>query len=294
MTTGQILAHANSPLAVKMKRHLKYGDTFLCTFPTWDEKKNEVVSRNKRHHKIVHFLHFLHLLLIWIQLYCTLTKATSLLETAEALGITIIIFGCANYSDGTLTWKLVYFLFDVGEQECLIIPACITILAILLPCKAPLLSANFCQNSHLELNFAKRFVLIMVEVFSLTTLLISADFHCILTLVPCLSFLLTELKWIENIAGGISDYRKLQVLEKIVNSVLRDRIFAVMGTKQVAPDEEDVQVSDPFEGTVWKQFCRAVNTFGTAGILYPTNGFSSTQDVKEEPSYYIQNNIDQE
>lgn len=62
------------------------------------------------------------------------------------------------------------------------------------------------------------------------TLVISTASSCVITLVPCLSFLLAELKEIENLAGsGVSDYRKLQVLEKIVNSVLRDRIFAVMG-----------------------------------------------------------------
>lgn len=80
-----------SLLAIRLKRHLKYGDTFLCIFPTWDTNRNEIVSRSKRHHKIVHFLHILHFLSIWAQFYCTKTKATNFLETAEAIGFTVMI-----------------------------------------------------------------------------------------------------------------------------------------------------------------------------------------------------------
>lgn len=117
----------------------------------------------------------------------------------------------------------------MGKLECWILPGCVTLLAILQPCKPPLLSANFCENGQLELNFANRCIFIIVEFLNMATILISAVSCCMVTLVPCLSFLLAELKGIENLAAGISDYIKLQVLEKIVNSVLRDRLLAVMG-----------------------------------------------------------------
>lgn len=94
MSTQQTLVNPNSPLVLGFKRHLKYGDTFLCNFLSWDANMNRIVARNKRHHKIVHCLHTLHFLSIWTQLYCTLTKATNFLETAEAVGFTVIILGC--------------------------------------------------------------------------------------------------------------------------------------------------------------------------------------------------------
>lgn len=88
------LTNPNTLLAVKLKRHCKYADIFRCNYITWDAKRNQVIARNHGHHKIVHLLHVIHFLSIWTQLYCTVTKATSFLETAEAVGITIMILGC--------------------------------------------------------------------------------------------------------------------------------------------------------------------------------------------------------
>lgn len=109
----QKLDNPNSGLVVRLKRHLKYGDTFCCIFPTWDATKNKVVLRNKRHHKIVHFLHILHFLTVWIQLYCTRTKATNLLEIAEAVGFATITLGCISveseiHPDSEQTYLLNY------------------------------------------------------------------------------------------------------------------------------------------------------------------------------------------
>lgn len=91
MSCRQNIADSNSSLSARIKRHLKYGDICLCIFTTWDANKNKVVARNKRHHTIVHLLHLLHFLSIWTQLYCTRTKATDILEIAEAIGFTTMI-----------------------------------------------------------------------------------------------------------------------------------------------------------------------------------------------------------
>lgn len=96
MSARPKLTNPNLPLAVKLKRHLKYGDKFLCIFPTWDADKNQVVSRNKRHHKIVHLFHVSHFLSIWTQLYCTIAKATNFVETAEAIGFIAMTLGCVT------------------------------------------------------------------------------------------------------------------------------------------------------------------------------------------------------
>lgn len=96
MSTRRKEAKRNSPLSVRLKRHLKYGDRFLCIFPTWDPNKNQVISRNKRDHRIVQLFHILHVLTMWAQLYCTLTKASNFLETAEAAGFIAMTFGCVT------------------------------------------------------------------------------------------------------------------------------------------------------------------------------------------------------
>lgn len=102
MPARQKSTSPNSPLAARLKRNLKYGDTFLCIFPTWDTNRNEIVSRNKRHHKVVHCLHILHFLSIWTQLYCTRRKANNFLEAAEAVGFSVMILA------GLLTESEIY------------------------------------------------------------------------------------------------------------------------------------------------------------------------------------------
>lgn len=54
-------------------------------------------------------------------------------------------------------------------------------------------------------------------------------YHGLVVVVPCISFILSELKLANNHYAGISDYRELQVLEKIVNAVIRDIKFATFG-----------------------------------------------------------------
>lgn len=82
-----------SPLACKVKRHLRYCDPFLSTFPTWDADKNKFILRNKQYHRIVRLSLVIQFLIILLQLYCTRTKATNFLESAEGIGITSIFFG---------------------------------------------------------------------------------------------------------------------------------------------------------------------------------------------------------
>lgn len=84
----------DSPLVVRLKRYHKYGDRLICVFTIWDITKNKIIVRNKKHHKIVNLLHFIHFLSICTQLYCTRTRATNLLDTVEAIGFTMIMLAC--------------------------------------------------------------------------------------------------------------------------------------------------------------------------------------------------------
>lgn len=113
---------------------------------------------------------------------------------------------------------------NMAELQYVCLPMCMALLAILLPSKPPLLSALFCQSGNY--NFATRCMLIIMEFANMGVAVTGGGYHAIVVLVPSISFILSDLKYLKT---GISGFRKLQVLEKIVNSVIRDRIFAMYG-----------------------------------------------------------------
>lgn len=82
-----------SPLSCRIKRHLRYCDPFLIVFPTWDANKSKLILRNKKHQKIVRLSLIAQFLIILLQLYCTQTKSTNFLDTAEGIGLTSIFLG---------------------------------------------------------------------------------------------------------------------------------------------------------------------------------------------------------
>lgn len=132
--------------------------------------------------------------------------------------------------DKSQIWKCAYLCLDMVELDYCILSFCTALAAFLLPCKAPLLSALVCQNGHLDfLSFAERLIFVIFEFLNMATIVVGAGYHAVATLVPCICFLSAELAKFKDISLGISDYRKLQVLEKIINSVIRERIFAVFG-----------------------------------------------------------------
>lgn len=118
---------------------------------------------------------------------------------------------------------------DLAEFDYYLVASGSAFLAALFPCKPPFLSAIFCHGSHFDLDFTKRCLFPIFEFVSAAGIVIGEGYQATMILVPCLSFLLTELNRIYAFAAGISEYRKLQVLEKIMNSMIRKRIFAVNG-----------------------------------------------------------------
>lgn len=113
---------------------------------------------------------------------------------------------------------------DMAALQYVCLPVCVTGLAILFPFKPPLLSALLCKNR--DCNFAMRCILIILEFVNMAIVATGAGYHGIVVLVTSISFILSGLKYLK---GGIAGYKKLQALEKVVNSVIRDRIFATYG-----------------------------------------------------------------
>jgi hypothetical protein len=77
-----------------IQKHLKYGDFYKCTFFTWDGKKKQIVLRTSKKDRI---LVFISIVVHWIYLLAQLVafkKAprTSLSETVETIGISLIVF----------------------------------------------------------------------------------------------------------------------------------------------------------------------------------------------------------
>lgn len=144
--------------------------------------------------------------------------------------LSVLLSTGANHSDKSQIWKCAYLCLNMVEIDYYIVSFSTALLAFLFPCKAPLLSALFCQNGRLDVpHFVQRTIFVVFEFLNMTTVIVGAGYHAVATLVPCLCFLSTELKRLDDFSQGISDYRKLQVLEKIVNSVIRERIFAIYG-----------------------------------------------------------------
>lgn len=119
-----------------------------------------------------------------------------------------------------LTWKLVYLCLDLVKCIYIILPGFTALLALFLPCKAPLISAFFCDKGHFALGPGYRCVFIVHEFLNMATLIVAGAHQSCVTLVPCLAYLLTELKRALSFSVGLSDYRKLQVSEKIVNALI--------------------------------------------------------------------------
>lgn len=133
----------------------------------------------------------------------------------------------ANYptqTEAKFIWKSAFISLDMGQLQYVCLPVSMGIFAIFLPSKPPLLSALFCQNE--DCNFAIRFILIIIETTNMAVAADGSGYHGLVLLIPSITFILSDLKYLKT---GISGYRKLQVLEKIVNSVIRDRIFATYG-----------------------------------------------------------------
>ncbi len=79
-----------SQVFLRIQHHMKYNDFYKCIFVTWDNGKERFVFRQDKQRKIVIFSIFVQFCQVIAQISATVTKSTSLIDTAEAIGITTI------------------------------------------------------------------------------------------------------------------------------------------------------------------------------------------------------------
>jgi hypothetical protein len=83
-----------SQIFSKIRQHLKYSDFYKCTFATWDSKqKRFVIKPGKRHTFLVTTSIALHFVHVVAQIFSIFTKSTSLIDVAEASGMSMLYIG---------------------------------------------------------------------------------------------------------------------------------------------------------------------------------------------------------
>jgi hypothetical protein len=66
---------------------MKYGDFYNTIFTTWDDGKERFTLRTGKQEKIVIFSIFINFVHVIAQVAAIVTKSTSIIDTAEAIGI---------------------------------------------------------------------------------------------------------------------------------------------------------------------------------------------------------------
>ncbi|OXA54522.1 hypothetical protein Fcan01_10598 [Folsomia candida] len=244
-----------------LKRYLNLAKRFSASYFEWDENKGKIVLRDVKHHGKVKAWLLLHIVYVVLQTLLICFGEFDLVEKSSAgmiLGLYILclILRFETYIDlvpmelnnRSISQNYDAFGREVSERipakfemaikhlcnffglSCILDPLFIAILIVFIPCRTPLLGPMLICNQKM-VSTISTLVVALIEYIIACSIFMGTFQYSAFSLVTGILILHTECKSffldrrLNSVEKWLRNYRELQVLEKILNSALRERIL---------------------------------------------------------------------
>ncbi|OXA44439.1 hypothetical protein Fcan01_20765 [Folsomia candida] len=247
----------------QVRRHLKLGNQLRSIFVKWDKHSNQITLVPKKKEKIIVTLSILQFLVIIAKIWTITSITVNLIESflgiaILAVSITTFLLRChisSDYvqaqflncillsKDGRNHGKQSHFLnylvlfFDATELSYYIISSVHWLLVMFLPCQPGLISATLCSSNGLINANTIKLLFAAMEFLVFMQSGLGAAYYIITLLLTGVTFVLIECgTFVKLHKMGVADqieYRRVQILEKLLNACTRKQIF--LTTALIAP-----------------------------------------------------------
>ncbi|OXA54515.1 uncharacterized protein LOC118435673 [Folsomia candida] len=243
-----------------LKRYLNLAKRFSASYFEWDESRGKIVLRDVKHHANVKAWLLLHIVYVVLQTLLICFAEFHLVEKCSAVMILALYITCLilrletrvdlvpmelnnwsisqSYEDfardtsPTRLEIVIKYLCNFFELSCIVDPLFITILIVFIPCRTPLLGPMLICNQKI-VSITTTLVVAVIEGIVASFIFMGTYQYSAFSLVTGILILYAECvsfldRGFDSVEHWLRNYRELQILEKTVNSSLRERILPAM------------------------------------------------------------------
>ncbi|OXA50605.1 hypothetical protein Fcan01_14345 [Folsomia candida] len=207
-----------------IKRYLSIAKWItVCPFE-WEDSSHSIILRGLKHQKTVKRWLFFHLVYVIVETLLVAGKESDLRQNFRML-----MFLAGNYQPTRLV-TLCKLFFNLVEASMWEVPLLMATAGYLFPCDTPFLGSFLTCSFGLGRNIVFELFVFLFEFMTALAIVVATIHYSSYTLVTSILILYTECKsflnkQFANIGESLVSFRELQILEKVVNSIIRWRLL---------------------------------------------------------------------